>query len=97
MQKIYEHKAQSLVMLAFENKWWAVRNLIRRQVVEEWEFLGPLGKKTAGEWAEHHGQAEIVDEINHYYVRKRMEDKLTIYTAQTQYKRSKSKSRTAKQ
>ena len=52
--------------MACRKQWFAVKNLLRRQVVPFHEFKELYGSKTAAEWAEHYGESLIAKELRFY-------------------------------
>ena len=60
----------SIAELACRKKWFAVKNLIRRQVVPASEFSSvTFGGKTAAGWAAYYMKNELLEEL-WYYVSK---------------------------
>jgi hypothetical protein len=60
----------SLAELACKRAFWAVQNLIRRQVVGSAEYVEQFSGKTAAGWARNYGRTMLAQELE-YYVRQR--------------------------
>ncbi len=52
--------------LACKKSWWAVKNLIRRQVIGLGEYAEKFCGKTAEEWARYYKEELIAQEIDYY-------------------------------
>jgi hypothetical protein len=71
-QNGFETKFPRLAELACKNAHWAVKNLIRRQVVDSAEYAEEFHGKTASGWASYHGNTVLAQELK-YYVSRRSE------------------------
>jgi hypothetical protein len=52
--------------MACREQWFAVRNLVRRQVIAASEFEEPFAGKTAALWAEHYKNVAMAKELKYY-------------------------------
>jgi hypothetical protein len=55
--------------MAEKKQWWAVKNLVRRRVITKNEAVEKCNGRNVLEWALHHGEMEIADELEYYLVR----------------------------
>ncbi len=62
----FEKKFPSIAEMACREQWFAVRNLIRRQVIASSEFADPFAGKTAALWAEHYQNVAMAKELKYY-------------------------------
>jgi hypothetical protein len=62
----YEKAFPSIAKLVCERHWFAVKNLIRRQVVRRSEYGEKFGGKTAAEWATYYGLELLAKEIRYF-------------------------------
>jgi hypothetical protein len=62
-------KFVTIAELCCRKQWFAVRNLVRRQLVPKSEFLRTFGDKTAVEWAAYYKEEAMANELE-YYVRR---------------------------
>jgi hypothetical protein len=60
--------APSVAQMACEEKWWAVKNLVRRKVVPKKEMFQKYQGKDAIEWAKHHGVTGMAQELEYYFI-----------------------------
>jgi hypothetical protein len=69
-RRIAENDPPSLAELAHNKEFWAVRNICRRRVFEsDAEFIQPYKGKDVVQWAVHHGQNVLVDELHYFEVK----------------------------
>jgi hypothetical protein len=59
----------SVARLTAERRFWAVRNLVRRRVIDDEEALGTHQGKTAIDWAEFHDEFRLEKELRYFFVR----------------------------
>ena len=61
----HEHR---VTQLAFEKKWWGVKNLIRRKVVPEAEMFQKHMGKSVIQWTSLYGETGFSQELTLYFI-----------------------------
>ena len=54
--------------MAEKKQWWAVKNLVRRRVITDGEAVEKCNGRNALEWAVHHDEKEMAEELKYYFV-----------------------------